>query len=201
MDPLSLTVSILTLVGLSSQCVKVLKSIVLRKSARRLVVDLDDELSELRRDVFAIQELFLRRSKELTSCGDSVTLGDETIGSVVGCLEKVNALVIELHRLLSPLLELYLRSDCVTIQKLMRWPKDQSKLNDIKKDLYNVRIMLNTKLGILDWYELLFSATVACHSNPLYTSIQNSSVANINIATGELHYVWRLWHTLNATIS
>ena len=69
----------------------------------------------------------------------------------MGCLEKANTLVIELDRLLSPLLALYLRSDCVAIQKLIRWLKEESKLNDIKKDLCNVRIMLNTKLGILDW--------------------------------------------------
>lgn len=201
MDPLSLTVSILTLIGVSAQCVKILKSVVSLKSAQRLVVELDGELSELRRDVFAIQELFLRQSKTIASHDDSVTLGDDTIDSLVGCLEKVNTLVIELDRLLSPLLALYLRSDCVAIQKLIKWFKEESRLNDIKKDLYNVRIMLNTKLGILDWYELLlFSFLFTCHFKFLRSPGQESSFADIDTATGELHYVLRLWHTLNAMI-
>lgn len=156
MDPLSLTVSILTLVGVSTQCVKLLKSLVTLKSARRLIADLDEELSNLRRDVFAIQNLFHRQSKELTLSGDSVALADDTIVSVIGCLEKANNLVIELNCSLSPLLALYLRSDCVAIQKWIRWLREESKLNDFKEKIYNVRIRLITTLGILDWYDLLF---------------------------------------------
>ena len=163
MDPLSLTVSILTLVGVSAQCAKVLKSVVSLKSARRLVVELDDELSDLRRDVFAIQDLLLRQSKEFNSSGDAVPLNDDTVIGVVGYLEKANTLVIELDRLLSPLLALFMRSDCVAIQKLIRWRRAESKLNDIKKDLYSVRLRLNTKVGILDWYDLCFPAVDACH--------------------------------------
>lgn len=161
MDPLSLTVSILTLVGVSAQCAKLLKSVVSLKSARRLIVELDDELCNLRRDVFAIQDLFRGQSKELTLCGNSTSLNDDTIIGVIGCLEKANTLVIELDRLLSPLLALYLRSECAAIQKLIRWLREESKLNDIKKDLCNVRIRLNTTIGILDWYDSLFSA-VCC---------------------------------------
>lgn len=151
MDPLSLTVSILTLAGVSAQCVKLLKSAASLKSARRLISDLDDELSNLRRDIFAIQDLFLRRSKQLTLSSNSVTLGDDMIISVVACLQQANTVVIELDRLLSPLLVLFLRSDGVAPQRWIRWLREERKLKEIKQDLYNVRIRLNTTLGILDW--------------------------------------------------
>ena len=153
MDPLSLTVSILTLVGVSAQCAKLLKSVVSPKSARRLIGDLEEELSNLRRDLFAIQVLFLRQSNGLTFSGDSVILSDATIDSVSRCLRQANTLAVELDRLLSPLLALYLQPDCFAIQKLFKWLREESKLKEIKKDLYNVRIRLNTILGILDWYD------------------------------------------------
>lgn len=153
MDPLSLTVSILTLVGVSAQCAKLLRSVVSLKSAKRLIRDLDDELFNLRCDLFAIHDLFLRQSNGLAVSGNSMNLSDETIITVVGSLEQAKNLVTELDRVLNPLLALYLRSECVAIQKLVRWLREESKLKVIKTDLYNVRIRLNTTLGILNWYD------------------------------------------------
>lgn len=167
MDPLSLTVSILTIVGVTAQCIKLLKSAASLKSPPRLVLDLDDELSNLRRDVFAIQDLFLRQSKGLTSHSNPLTPGHDTTASVIGCLEQANALVIELDCLLNPLLGLLLRSDITRLKKWIGWLRKEKRLKDVKQDLFNIRIRLNTALGILDWLDFFFSAIGACHQSLL----------------------------------
>lgn len=150
MDPLSLTASILTVVGISAQSTKLLKSAIALKDAPRLISDLDQEFSSLRRDVFAIWDLFRRQSKDLTSRIDYSLLGDEILASVVGCLEQAYALVKELERSLTSLLML-LVSDTNTIKKLIKWMREERRLKELKESLYNVRIKLNTTLGLLDW--------------------------------------------------
>lgn len=165
MDPLSLTVSILTIVGATAQCIKLLKSAASLKSPLRLVLDLDDELSNLRRDVFAIQDLFLRQSKGLMSYSNPVTPGHDTTASVIDCLEQANALVIELDCLLNSLLVSFLRSDIIGLKKRIGWLRKEKRMKDIKQGLFNIRIRLNTALGILDWLDFFFSVIGACHQS------------------------------------
>jgi hypothetical protein len=113
-------------------------------------LELDEELSSLRRDVFAIWGLFRKQSKDLTSRTDYPVLGDEIVASVVGCLEQANALITELDRSLTPLLVL-LVLDITIVKKWIKRMRRERKLKELKESLYNVRMKLNTTLGLLDW--------------------------------------------------
>jgi hypothetical protein len=172
MDPLSLTASILTVAGVSAQCAKLLKTVCSLKDAPRLVLDLDDELSNLRRDVFAIQELFNKQSQEVATCSNPATLDQDTVTSMIIYLEQANALVIELDSSLSPLLVLLLRSDSIALKRWFRWVREERRLKAFKEALYNVRTRLNTALGILDWLEWPFLAFIP-FSPPFLVSCAN----------------------------
>lgn len=149
MDPLSLTISILGLAGVSGQCAGLLRSVASFKYAPRIVIELDDELPSLRRDIFAVQGLFLQPANELTSSRYPEILGDDTMATVVDCLEQANDLVIQLDSLVCPLLSLFLHSTEMTLKRRFRWLKEEKKLKEIEKRLSKTRSRLNTTLGFL----------------------------------------------------
>ena len=146
MDPLSLTASIIAIVGVSAQSVKVLRRLISLGDAPLLASALNNELSDLRLNVLAVQELFTRHS----SGSEDTALDQNAIISVVACLKRANTLVVELDCLLSPLLVLLSRPDNAMPKKWIAWMKVESRLKRFVQDLYNVRVALNTALGILD---------------------------------------------------
>ncbi|MCJ1230361.1 Ankyrin-2 [Toensbergia leucococca] len=146
MDPLSLTASIIAIVGVSAQSVKVLRRLISLGDAPLLASALNNELSDLRLNVLAVQELFTKHS----SGSEDPALDQNAIISVVACLKRANTLVVELDCLLSPLLVLLSRPDNAMPKKWIAWMKVESRLKRFVQDLYNVRVALNTALGILD---------------------------------------------------
>lgn len=146
MDPLSLTASIITVVSASTKLVKLLSTI---KNAPPLVLALNNELSVLRLNVNATQDLVTRQSKLISSHPGHDILSPDTVASVGCCLKKAESLVIELDCLLSPLLDLLLRSDSVAPKKWISWMKNVPALERLKQEIYHVRVELNSTLGIL----------------------------------------------------
>lgn len=146
MDPLSLTASIITVVSASTKLVKILATI---KNAPPLVLALNNELSVLRLNVNATQDLVTRQSKLISSHPGHDILSPDTVASVGCCLKKAESLVIELDCLLSPLLDLLSRSDSVAPKKWISWMKNAPALERLKQEIYHVRVELNSTLGIL----------------------------------------------------
>lgn len=150
MDPLSLIASILTIVGVGAQTIKLLQKVASLKTAPLLALALNNELSDLRLNVLAIENLFSKQSKVLASCSDQDAARDHsTIASVISCLERCNDLVIKVNGLLGPLLNFSLRSDVAAPKKWIKWFKEERKLTAFKQDLRTARISLNTALGVL----------------------------------------------------
>lgn len=150
MDPLSLTVSIITLASLGSPCSQLFKTIASLRNGSRLALTLAEELSHLRRDVFVVHELFTRHSKGLMSSSDPVALDHDMSACVVNCLEQAEALIIELDRSHSRLLMLLSYSDIVAPRKWVGWMREEKRLKHLKKGMFDVRSRLNIALGVLD---------------------------------------------------
>lgn len=149
MDPLSLTASIITVVSASTKLVKILCQLATIRNAPPLVLALNNELSVLRLNVNATQDLVTRQSKLISSHPGHDILSPDTVASVGCCLKKAESLVIELDCLLSPLLDLLLRSDSVAPKKWISWMKNAPALERLKQEIYHVRVELNSTLGIL----------------------------------------------------
>ncbi len=149
MDPLSLTASIITVAGVSAKLMKILYQLASLKNAPPLAFALNNELSVLHLNVNAIKDLVIRQSELLSLHGGDTTLIPNAIASVDGCLKQAESFVKELDLLLSPLVFPLLRSAIIAPKKWLSWMKIAPKLERLKRDIYNVRINLNTTLGIL----------------------------------------------------
>lgn len=145
MDPLSLTASILAVIGVGAQTAKLLRKVASLKISPLLALALDNELSDLRLQVLAIQNLFSRQS----NCRNE-DQENESIASVVVSLQRGKDLIIRLDRVLGPLLHYMLRSDVSSLKKWMRWSRKEKELAHLKDEVRNIRISLNASLGILD---------------------------------------------------
>ena len=151
MDPLSLTASILTVVGAGAQTIKLLRKVASCRNTPPVALALDNELSDLRLSVLAIEELLLGRSKDF----DAPSIHDAArrsnmIAIVMRSLERGNELVVEVTSVLDPLLEFSLRSDASGPKKWINWLKEEKKLKTLRDDIHSVRVGLNTALGILN---------------------------------------------------
>lgn len=150
MDPLSLVASIIAIVGAGAQTTKLLRRIATAKKAPLLAVALNGEVSNLRLNILAVQELF-RRPEPLSSQEvHGLALSPEITASVTACLKKANQSVLELQQLLSPLIVPNSTSSSASAKTFFYWMKEETRLHSLRQDLYNVRMSLNTVLGIAD---------------------------------------------------
>ena len=150
MDPLSLTASIITVVGVGAQTAKLLRKLSAAKNARPLAMALHNEVADLQLNVLNIQEL-LQWSAE---CSSHKARGPAPIpgitAGVIACLTKTNQLALELEELLRPLLTTTSTSGTTSTKIWAYWIRKERRLNRLKQDLRNARIELNTVLGTLD---------------------------------------------------
>ena len=150
MDPLSLTASIIAVAGASSKTVKLVRKLASLKHAPQLALDLDDELTDLRLDVLAVQDFFTRQKEEDIQhpFGDTI-IGSEGTTRIIRYLEKANDLVKELDHLLCPLMDLLFYSGRIMPVRMVGWLKKEQQLKSLQKSLHQTKIDLNAVIGIL----------------------------------------------------
>lgn len=151
MDPLSLTASVLAVVGVGAQTIKLLKKVVSYRNCPRVALALNNELSDLRISVVAIEILLSGRSKDFDECSNQdAAQRSSMIAMVNQSLKRGSELVVELESILGPLLESSLRTDVAGPKKWINWVREDKKLKNLKDDLHQVRMCLSTALGILN---------------------------------------------------
>ena len=138
-----MTASIIAVVGVGTQTVKLLRKLASFRNAPVLARALDNELSAFRSTILAIQDLF-----EALQSSHDVGLGRDTIASINSSLKQAESLVVELEGLLNPLLAI-ICSDSAAKKSRFRWIKEEKKLKALKQELHNVRLTLDNALGIL----------------------------------------------------
>jgi hypothetical protein len=151
MDPLSLAASILAVVGAGAQTIKLLKKVASYQNPPLVALALNNELSDLRLSVLAIEELLTGQSKEFDASSiQDAARRSNMMAIVTSSLERGSDLVTKLGSVLDPLLELSLRPDVAGPKKWINWVKEDKKLKRFGDDLHRVRMGLNTALGILN---------------------------------------------------
>lgn len=148
MDPLSLTASILAVVGVGAETVRLLRTLASLKTSPLLALSLNNELNDLRLQVLAIQNLYSRQSFILHSTNDVQENG--SMASAVNSLQRGKDLVLRLDRVLGPLLHYMLRSDVTSWKKGMRWGRKEKEIAHLKDEVRDIRSSLSVMLGILD---------------------------------------------------
>ena len=142
MDPLSVTASILTILGVSGQAVKAVKRVVSLKEAPEIVLRLHNELSDLHLLTVAIQDVF----QKVQASGIPL----DTRKSVTNSLKLVNEKLLELEQLHDRLMSASSQSSSSTVNfNKSVWVAEQTRLKQLQKDLRNARLKLTSVLGTL----------------------------------------------------
>ena len=142
MDPLSLTASILTVLGVGGQALKAIKKLVTLKEAPEIVLRLHNELSDLHLLTVAVQDVFQKVQ------ASSIPL--DTRRSVTSSLKLVNGKLLELEQLHDKLVSSSQSTGSGTVNiKKSAWLAEQTHLKILQKDLRSARLKLTSVLGTL----------------------------------------------------
>ena len=143
MDPLSITASIVAVLGAGGQAARAVKKLSSLKGAPDVVLKLNNELSDLRLLILAVQDVFL------TVQGNGIPLNISV--STISSLKLVNEKLLELealyHRLNSTCKPS--RSDTVNVNKSV-WMAEQGSLRLLQRDLRGARLKLASVIGTLN---------------------------------------------------
>ena len=155
-DPLSLTASIIAIVGIGGQVAKSIKRLASLKGAPDLILALNNELSDIRLIIIAIQDVFQRQ--QITSVP---FLGNQTgeaniNASVTSALNQANEKVLELEALHNKLIPFSSGLSGTTTGDKVTWLREQGKLKRIQESLRDARLKLATALGVLNSYVGVF---------------------------------------------
>ena len=143
MDPLSVTASILTVLGAGGQAAKALKKLSLLKSAPTIVLQLHNELSDLHLLTVAIQDIF--------QAVQTTEIPLNTRRSITSSLKLVNEKLLELEELHDKLIPTSYPSGSKTIKvNKSVWLANQVHLKHLQKDLRSARLKLTSILGTLN---------------------------------------------------
>ena len=149
MDPLSLTASIIAVLGVGGQAVKGIAKLSSMRGTPELILALNNEISDLHVVILAIQDVVRQR----TTSGPGQRAGDINIdASITNSLRQANDLVTDLEafydrlKVSSPGL-----TSTITFNRTVRL-REQRRIKKMKEDLKSVRIKLTTALGALNVY-------------------------------------------------
>ena len=141
MDPLSITASILAILGVGGQVVEAIKKVVALKGAPEIVLRLHNELSDLHLLTITIQDVFQ------TAQANGIPLNTQR--SVTNSLKLVNEKLLELKHLHDRLTSAS-QPACSSLNvKKSVWLMEQTHLKLLQKDLRNARLKLTSVLGTL----------------------------------------------------
>ena len=156
MDPLSLTASIIAVLGVGGQAAKGIGKLAATRGTPELVLALNNEISDLQVVVLAIQDIFDRqRSSGVPFPGQRA--GDINIdASITSSLKQANDVVTDLEEFYTRLkVSTFGSPGTVTFAKTV-WLREQRKIKRMKDDLKSVRLKLTMALGALNAYDKSF---------------------------------------------
>ena len=152
MDPLSLTASIIAVVGVGGQVAKGIAKLAGIRGSPELVLALSNEISDLQFVVLAIQDVFDKQpTREVPFPGQQAgKINVDT--SIINSLKQANDLVVDLEVFYKRLkVSSTGAAGTITFDKLL-WAREQRRLNRMRDDFKSIRIRLMTALGALNAY-------------------------------------------------
>ena len=146
MDPLSLTASIIAIIGVGGEAAKAVRKLASLKGAPSLVLALNNEISDLYLVVLTIRDVY-QRQRASTALSPNNASTDDTITST---LLQANDKVLELRELHQRLTSWTTGSGSLSTLNKASWLREQKNVKKMQEDLCTVRLKLTTTLGILN---------------------------------------------------
>ena len=145
MDPLSVTVSILAVIGAGSTIGKGLKKIISTRHLPDVLFQLNNEVTDLQYIVQGVHNLLQQRSQADQEDGGLLS-SDE---SLVSALEHAKKTLLALESLIAyQLITVDSRNGRVKIDRLS-WLRAESQVKSLKDDIRTDRVRLSTALSLL----------------------------------------------------
>ena len=142
MDPLSISASIIAIVGAGGETAKILRHLASMKGAPALLLALNNEITDLHLAVRATQDIL--HTLSAARQGLDVSVRD----SVTSSLQLVNGKVIELEALHRRLLRSPPGAVPYELNKTV-WLREQKRIKRLRDDLRSVRVNLGLPLALL----------------------------------------------------
>ena len=152
MDPLSLTASIITILGVGGEAAKAVKKFARLKGAPDIVLALHNELSDLQLVITAIETAF--KTQEMTSTPFPGYRAHEVSveASIVCSLQQVKEKALELEALHKKLRPALLEPSTPTPRNIRKriWLVEHKVMKRLQEDLRSARLKLVAALGLLN---------------------------------------------------
>ncbi|MCJ1237599.1 hypothetical protein MMC14_005586 [Varicellaria rhodocarpa] len=149
MDPLSLTASIISIVGIGGQAAKAVRKIASLKGAPDIVLSLNNEIADLHLVVLAIQDVFQKQQTSGKALPSHRQNEIHINASITSSLNEANETAVQLNTLYRRLSTSAAGSSSTTLNKVA-WLREQKRVRQVQEDLRNVRLKLGAALGILN---------------------------------------------------
>ena len=150
MDPLSITVSIIAIIGVGGQTAKTIKKLASIKGAPDSILALNNEISDIRLIIIAIQDVFEKQRTTGKPFPGYRASEANVDASVISALEQANKKVLELEALHNRLIPLSSGLSGLATTDRITWLREQKKLKHMQEDLRTTRLKLATALGVLN---------------------------------------------------
>ena len=153
MDPLSLTASIITIIGVGGQAAKAVKKLASIKGTPEILLALNNELSDLRLIVSAIEDVFRTQQTSSGRLHPGGQVHEASVNaSIVLSLDQVNQKVHELDAMHQKMTQCASGSNTSTTPNVNKgvWLAEQKKIKRLQEDLRSSRLKLSAVLGILN---------------------------------------------------
>ena len=149
MDPLSLTASIIAIIGVGGQAAKAVRKFASLKDAPDLLLAFNNEISDLHLIVLAIQDVFQRQQISGTPF-PGYRAGEASVdASVTNSLRQAKETVFKLEQLYERLNTSASGSGNTTFDKVI-WLREQKRIRKTMEEFRNIRLKLTAALGVLN---------------------------------------------------
>ena len=153
MDPLSLTASIIAIIGVGGQAAKAVKRLASIKGAPDTLLALNNEISDLRLIVTAIEDVFRTQQTSGSRLHPGSQVHEASVNtSIVLSLYQVNQKVHELDAMYQRLTQSTSGPNASAAPNVNRgiWLAEQKKVKQLQEDLRSSRLKLAAVLGVLN---------------------------------------------------